>query len=711
MPAQDRVHSLDAVRAFALLLGVAFHASMSFVPGMLPGLWVTVETAPSVMLGQLFFVSHIFRMALFFVMAGFFARMLYMRSGPRGFWANRLKRIAVPLIVGWCVVFPLFLVVQVWGLSQLFGGHLPAAMAKPRLPPGFFPFLHFWFLYALLLLYPLTLGLRRAILWIDRRGVLCAALDRAAPALFATPAAVLLAPALLGAPLGLTLFLRENWIYWGGIPAQEMTYIPQLTGIVGFGTAVVAGWLLHRNRDLLQSLERRWVAHLVIALAATAYCSSVAGTKFVILPAPQNLAKAFFAASFVVASWSWVFAIIGAAVRYWSHQSRIRRYIADSSYWIYIAHLPVVAALDVLVHGWPVHWSVKYGFVLAVSFGLLFTSYHFLVRPTFLGEWLNGRKNPRRQPSERASSPGATIPDGDVTTVASLESVTRRYDKVLALDGMSLSLARSELVALLGPNGAGKTSAIGLWLGLAEPQEGRVTLLGGSPLDVERRRGIGVMMQDVTLAPGMRVRELITQTASYYPDPMSVEEAMAVAQITGLALRVYDKLSGGQKRQVQFALAICGRPSVLFLDEPTVGLDIAARENLWDAIRKLRQSGCSILLTTHYLEEAEALADRVVVLARGRVIASGTVDEIRALVSRRLIRCKSMLSVQDLSSWPGVISANHAVGRLVLTVSDAEGVLRRLLASDLNVTHIEVQQAGLAEAFVELTKSTQQEAA
>jgi ABC-2 type transport system ATP-binding protein len=162
---------------------------------------------------------------------------------------------------------------------------------------------------------------------------------------------------------------------------------------------------------------------------------------------------------------------------------------------------------------------------------------------------------------------------------------------------------------------------------------------------------------------------------------------------------------------VQFALAICGRPSVLFLDEPTVGLDIAARENLWDAIRKLRRSGCSILLTTHYLEEAEALADRVVVLARGCVIASGTVDEIRALVSRRLIRCKSMLSVQDLSSWPGVISAGHAIGRLVLTVSDAEGVLRRLLASDLNVTHIEVQQAGLAEAFVELTKSTQQEAA
>jgi len=708
MPAQDRVHSLDTVRAFALLLGVCFHASMSFVPGMLPGIWVTVDTTPSVTLGQVFFVSHIFRMSLFFVMAGFFARMLYMRSGPRGFWVNRLKRIAVPLIVGWCVSFPLFMVVQSWGLAQMFNGHLPAAAAKPQLPPGFFPFLHLWFLYALLLLYPLVLLLRRAFVWVDRAGALRAAADRALTILFATPAAVGLAPILLGAPLALTLFLRKNWLYWAGIPAQDITYIPQLTVLIGFGTAMIAGWLFHRRVDLLQSFGKRWIAHLVVAVAATVYCSHMAGLKFAYLPAPQDSGRALFAASYAVALWSWVFAIIGASVCYWSGENRIRRYIADSSYWIYLAHLPVVAALDIVVRGWPVHWAVKYGFVLAVSFGLLFASYHFLVRPTFIGEWLNGRKYPRRQ------VPVSTVPESTGTSVASLDSVTRRYGNTVALNGVSLSLAPGELVALLGPNGAGKTSAIGLWLGLAEPQEGRCTLLGGSPLEVERRRGIGVMMQDVTLAPGLRVRELIAQTASYYPDPMSVDEAMAAAHITELAFRSYDKLSGGQKRQVQFALAICGRPSVLFLDEPTVGLDIGARENLWDAIRKLRESGCSVLLTTHYLEEAEALADRVVVLARGRVIASGTVDDIRANVSRRLIRCESIISAQDLASWPGVISAAKTGGRLVMTVSDAEGVLRRLLASDLNVAHIEVQQAGLTEAFVELTKSEgspQQEAA
>lgn len=696
MATQSRVHSLDAVRAFALLLGVAFHASMSFVPGMIPGIWVTVDNSPSVALGQFFFVSHIFRMSLFFVMAGYFARLLYMRSGVRGFWVNRLKRIAVPLIVGWVLIFPAFVALQSWGMAQLFGGHPPARGAEMHMPAGFFPFLHFWFLYALLLLYPTILVLRHALLSIDRSGALRGIIDRVSTVVIGTPAALVLAPVVLGAPLGLTLFLREKWVYWGGIPGQDITYVPQLTVMVGFGSAMIVGWLLHRRVDLLQSSEKRWMGHLVIAAAATTYCSSVAGTRFTFMPPPMDGAKALFAASYVVALWSWIFAIIGAALRYLSSESRVRRYVADSSYWIYIVHLPVVAALDIVVRGWTVHWGLKYGFVLAASFGVLFATYHCFVRGTFIGEWLNGRKY-------RSSSVPTSIL-ADVATVASLDCVTRSYGQTVALDEVNLSLARGELVALLGPNGAGKTSAIALWLGLAEPQSGRATLLGGSPMDLERRRGIGIMMQDVTLAQGMRVRELVAQTASYYPNPMSVQEAMSMADITPLASRVYDKLSGGQKRQVQFALAICGRPAVLFLDEPTVGLDVAARESLWSAIRELREAGCSILLTTHYLEEAEALADRVIVLAKGRVIASGSVDEMRAVVSRRLIRCESSVSTEDLVGWPGVISASRAGGRLVITTANVEGVLRRLLATDLSVAHLEVQQAGLAEAFVELTK-------
>jgi ABC-type multidrug transport system ATPase subunit len=553
-------------------------------------------------------------------------------------------------------------------------------------------------------LYVVVLVLRWAVLSIDRGGWLRALVDRASTLTLGTPAAVLFVPAVLGAPLALTLFLRQGWVYWAGIPAQDITYIPQSTVVVGFGTAMIVGWLLHRQTEILQSFARRWLAHFVIALAATAYCCWVAGTRFTFVPPPMGAGKAFFAASYVVATWSWIFAVIGVAVRYLSNPSPVRRYIADASYWIYIAHLPLVAALAVMVRDWPVHWSLKYGFMLAVSFTALFVSYHFLVRPTVIGEWLNGRRYPRRSDSARERARSGPGPIGEAETVASLDSVIRRHGEIVALQGVDLAIARGELVALLGPNGAGKTSAIELWLGLAEPQAGRALLLGGSPLDLGRRRGIGVMMQEVALAQGMKVRELIDQTASYYPEPMSVAEAMDTAGITALGSRRYDKLSGGQKRQVQFALAICGRPSVLFLDEPTVGLDVAARAALWAAIRKLRESGCSILLTTHYLEEAEALADRVVVLANGHVVASGSVADMRAVVSHRLIRCESALSAEELGRWPGVISAARAGGRMLITTSDVEGVLRRLLTSDLSVAHLEVEQAGLTEAFLQLTR-------
>lgn len=698
MAAQDRYHYLDAVRAFALLLGVAFHASMSFVPGMLPGLWPTVDTHPSVALGQLFFISHIFRMSLFFLIAGFFARMLYQRDGLRGFCANRGKRIAVPLIVGWVVLFPIYLGVQSWGMAQIFHGHLPAGPSVEQLPPGFFPFLHLWFLYALLLLYPCVLLLRGAVALVDRGGAVRAAVDRGMQGLLGTPAAVL-APALLGAPLAVTLYLRDHWVYWGGIPAQDVTWIPQMTVLAGFGTAMGVGWLLHRRTALFQSFQKRWLAHLAVAVAATVYCSTVVGTHFSVVPAPVDLGRALFAFSYAVALWSWIFAILGLAARYLQGESRVRRYIADASYYIYLAHLPLVAALDIVVRPWQIHWALKYGFVLAASFAILFATYQLLVRPTVIGEWLNGR----RYRGGRTSASPPRVPAGG-ETVARLDGVTRRYGKTVALNHVDLVLRRGELLALLGPNGAGKTSAISLWLGLAQPDAGQATLLGGSPLDVDRRRGIGVMMQDVTLAQGLRVRELIAQTASYYPAPMSVGQALELTKTTALAGRYYDKLSGGQKRQVQFALAVCGRPTVLFLDEPTAGLDVAAREHLWAAIRTLRASGCSILLTTHYLEEAESLADRIVMLARGQVVASGTLDEVRSVVSRRVIRCNTTVPVPELNAWPGVLSAAEEGGHLTLVTTDAEGLLRRMLARDSRLSNLTVHQAGLAEAFVELTQ-------
>jgi ABC-type multidrug transport system ATPase subunit len=289
-------------------------------------------------------------------------------------------------------------------------------------------------------------------------------------------------------------------------------------------------------------------------------------------------------------------------------------------------------------------------------------------------------------------------------TVAALVGVHKRYGRIEALRGLDLEVRRGELLALLGPNGAGKSTAIALWLGLLQPDAGAVQLLGGSPLDVSSRRGIGVMMQDAALIPELRVREHIELTSSYYPNPLAISATLRLARIEALASRPYAKLSGGQKRQVQFALAICGRPQLLFLDEPTVGLDVQARETLWNTLRELIAQGCSIVLTTHYLDEAQALADRVAVLSNGRLIATGTVDEIRSVVSRKHIRCATDLDTGAILAWPGVLEANRDSRGVHITTADAESVVRRLLSVDPALRDLEVHQADLSQAFAELTK-------
>jgi ABC-2 type transport system ATP-binding protein len=196
--------------------------------------------------------------------------------------------------------------------------------------------------------------------------------------------------------------------------------------------------------------------------------------------------------------------------------------------------------------------------------------------------------------------------------------------------------------------------------------------------------------------------------SSYYPNPARPEVVMEMTHIAPLARRPYGKLSSGQKRQVQFAMAVCGRPRLLFLDEPTVGLDIQSRETMWATLRQLVGDGASIVLTTHYLEEAEALADRVVVLAKGRVVASGSVAEMRALVVRTRITCISALAVERVRTWPGVGSASRDRQRLEITATNAEAVVRQLLSDDEDVQELEVRRAGLAEVFTELTQEVAQ---
>lgn len=290
------------------------------------------------------------------------------------------------------------------------------------------------------------------------------------------------------------------------------------------------------------------------------------------------------------------------------------------------------------------------------------------------------------------------------TCLAELGNVSKHYGKLKALDKMNLSVMAGEVLALLGPNGAGKTTAVALLLNLIEADAGTVSLFGQHPQSLSAKQRVGVMLQSAQLPETLRVSELIAMTQSYYPNKRTLSEICDMAGISDLLPRFYGKLSGGQQRRVQFALAICAKVEILFLDEPTVGLDIEAREAMWASLRRLAGEGCAIVLTTHYLEEAEALADRVVVMARGAVLAQGSVESIRARVSLCRISCISDLDVERVAQWHGIDSVQRAGPCLSIETQNGESVTRRLLDEDKELQQLEVKRAGLADAFLDLTR-------
>jgi len=289
-------------------------------------------------------------------------------------------------------------------------------------------------------------------------------------------------------------------------------------------------------------------------------------------------------------------------------------------------------------------------------------------------------------------------------TIARLQGASKNYGDVLALDQVDLEVRRGEVQALLGPNGAGKTTAISLLLGLLRPDAGTAVLFGQSPQSLAARSRLGAMLQTTGVPDTLTVGELITLFRSYYAQPRTVADCVALAGVADLLRNRYGRLSGGQQRRVQFALAICGRPQILFLDEPTTGLDLDARETIWKTIRQLVAENCAVVLTTHYLEEAEALADHVSVLARGRIVAAGSVQQVRARVAQRRIRCVSRLSEQAIGAWPEVRSVVRDGEHIEIVTDLAETVVRQLLFEDCELRELEVRRAGLAEAFVEITR-------
>ena len=295
---------------------------------------------------------------------------------------------------------------------------------------------------------------------------------------------------------------------------------------------------------------------------------------------------------------------------------------------------------------------------------------------------------------------------GSDFAVASLEGVNKNYGSIRALSGVDFRVHAGEIVALLGPNGAGKTTAVKLLLGLSQPNAGKARVFGGDPTNPENRMRTGAMLQVGRVPETLRVREHIDLFSSYYKKPMRTEEVLAAAGLENLRDRKFGDLSGGQKQRVLFGLAICGDPDMLFLDEPTVGLDVEARRMLWDEIRKLVSRGKTVLLTTHYLEEADALADRIAVINKGEIIAEGTPATIKAQTAGKKIRCVTSLSMTALRQMSGVTEVREDREAVEIHTSVAEPVVRELLARDASLSGLEVTSAGLEEAFLALTQDS-----
>jgi glucan biosynthesis protein C len=395
--ASDRLHGLDALRGFALLLGIVLHAVMAYMPGS-QYFWIISDTQNSPVLSGVFFWIHSFRMTLFFLLAGFFGRMALQRLGLGGFLRDRRRRIVMPLVVGWPIVFAAIVAALSWATWVANGGAFPEGPTPPApsFMPDDFPLTHLWFLYVLVLFYAAILALRGVARVADSRGRIARILDTALRL-----GVTWTAWPLLAIPVAAALFVLPQWYLWFGIPTPDKSLYPNLAASTAYGLAFAVGWLLQRQPALLGVIARRWPLNLAIAVIAWATCVSIAGWVSPATPAAGDATTLGYAFAYGVCGWAWSFALIGLALRFASGYSPTRRYLADASYWMYLAHLPLVMAAQVVAFqlSWP--WWVELPLLLAAVVSILLATYQLLVRHRAIGRALNGTMR-GRVPDEHA---------------------------------------------------------------------------------------------------------------------------------------------------------------------------------------------------------------------------------------------------------------------------------------------------------------------
>ncbi|PAQ12657.1 ABC transporter ATP-binding protein [Bacillaceae bacterium SAOS 7] len=293
-----------------------------------------------------------------------------------------------------------------------------------------------------------------------------------------------------------------------------------------------------------------------------------------------------------------------------------------------------------------------------------------------------------------------------MTEVIKVERVSKLFHDKKAVDDVSFSIRSGEIVAILGPNGAGKTTMISMVLGLLHPSSGKIQVFDQQPKDKSVREKLGTMLQDVSVMHGLKVNELLDLVRHYYPHPHSLSKLIALTGLneTDLKTRV-EKLSGGQKRRLNFALALAGNPELLILDEPTVGMDLSSRKHFWETIQQLAERGTTIIFSTHYLQEADDVANRILLFKEGRIIADGKPIDIKAQFLTRTVsfQANTATSLAQIKGWSSVKQVYKQNGRFYIETNDSDEILARLFAEKTGARDIQIEQGRLEAAFEQLT--------